>query len=122
MIRWFLKKVLGSKNQRELRRIQPILSKCNEIERRLRLCSEDTLREKTAVWKKHFSSIKSLKDLENGLESILPEAFAIVKNAAHRLCGRSFTVCDQLVTWNMVHFDVQLLGGIVLHYGQVAEM
>src|ERR1700726_3745013 len=55
---------------------------------------------------------------------MLPEAFAVVKNAARRLKERkqTFTVCDQPMTWDMVHFDVQLVGGIVLHRGRIAEM
>ncbi|ALJ56813.1 Protein translocase subunit SecA [Candidatus Xiphinematobacter sp. Idaho Grape] len=117
-----LLKILGSRNQRELRRMQPLILQCNEAERKLQLCSDEALREKTTTWKAHFSAIQSPRHLAADLESILPEAFAVVKNAAHRLCGHSFTVCDQPVTWNMVHFDVQLLGGIVLHRGRIAEM
>ncbi len=56
------------------------------------------------------------------LEEILPEAFAVVKNAARRLCGREWLVCDHPVKWEMVHFDVQLIGGIGLHRGMIAEM
>ncbi len=58
------------------------------------------------------------------LDEILPEAFAVVKNGARRLTERQeeFTVCDQPMTWAMVHFDVQLVGGMVLHRGRIAEM
>ncbi|MCB1205827.1 MAG: preprotein translocase subunit SecA, partial [Verrucomicrobiae bacterium] len=56
------------------------------------------------------------------LEKILPEAFAVVKNAARRLCGTEWIVCDHPVKWEMVHFDVQLIGGIGLHRGMIAEM
>ena len=56
------------------------------------------------------------------LEQILPEAFAVVKNAARRLCGREWLVCDHPVKWEMVHFDVQLIGGVGLHRGMIAEM
>ncbi len=56
------------------------------------------------------------------LETILPEAYAVVKNAARRLCGTSWDVCDHPVAWEMVHFDVQLIGGIALHRGTIAEM
>jgi len=56
------------------------------------------------------------------LDKILPEAFAVVKNASRRLCGRSWTACDQPVEWEMVHFDVQLMGGIGLYRGMIAEM
>jgi preprotein translocase subunit SecA len=56
------------------------------------------------------------------LETILPEAYAVVKNAARRLCGSSILVNDHPMTWDMVHFDVQLTGGIALHRGMIAEM
>ncbi len=61
---------------------------------------------------------------ERRLEAVLPEAFAAVKNAARRMNDRqhTFTVCDMPVTWNMVHFDVQLIGGICLHRGMISEM
>lgn len=53
---------------------------------------------------------------------MLPEAFAAVKNAARRLCGQKVIVCEHELTWDMVHFDVQLIGGITLHEGRIAEM
>lgn len=56
------------------------------------------------------------------LEEILPEAYAVVKNAARRLCGKEITVCDQQIIWQMVHYDVQLIGGISLHRGLISEM
>ena len=56
------------------------------------------------------------------LDQIMPEAFAAVKNAARRLCGQTIQVCDQPIAWEMVHFDVQLIGGIALHRGMIAEM
>ncbi|MDF1849273.1 MAG: preprotein translocase subunit SecA [Verrucomicrobiales bacterium] len=56
------------------------------------------------------------------LDEILPEAYAVVKNTARRLCGQEWNVCDQPVKWEMVHFDVQLIGGIGLHRGMIAEM
>ncbi len=56
------------------------------------------------------------------LEKILPEAYAVVKNAARRLCGSEILVNGQTMTWDMVHFDVQLIGGIALHRGLIAEM
>jgi len=56
------------------------------------------------------------------LHKILPEAYAVVKNAARRLCGQEMRVNDQPMTWQMVHFDVQLIGGIALHRGLISEM
>lgn len=122
MIHWLLKKILGSKNQREIRRLQPIVQRCSEIEQELESLPDEALREKTTAWKARLSSIEAPERLAAELEALLPEAFAVVKSAARRLCGRPFKVCDQPVTWNMVHFDVQLIGGIVLHRGRIAEM
>ncbi len=56
------------------------------------------------------------------LEKILPEAYAVVKNAARRLCGNEFIINNQAMKWDMVHFDVQLIGGIAIHRGMIAEM
>ena len=86
--------------------------------------SDDELRAKTAAWKAEVSTIEDPEALARRLDEILPEAFAVVKNAARRLTERqvTFPVCEQPMTWNMVHFDVQLIGGIVLHRGRIAEM
>src|SRR5205814_9571074 len=86
--------------------------------------SDDELRAKTDAWKAELAQIPEMEDRWTKLDEILPEAFAVVKNAARRLTERQaeFTVCDQPMTWNMVHFDVQLVGGIVLHRGRISEM
>src|SRR5205809_269947 len=124
MVGWILKKILGSKNQRELRRLMPIVRRANELDEQFKSLSDDDLGAKTAAWKEEISAIPGLEDQWKKLDEILPEAFAVVKNAARRLKERqhSFTVCDQPMVWDMVHFDVQLLGGIVLHRGRIAEM
>jgi preprotein translocase subunit SecA len=124
MVGWILKKILGSKNQRELRRLMPIVRRTNELDEQFKSLSDDELRAKTAAWKQEISAISDLQAQWQKLEEILPEAFAVVKNAARRLTERqhSFSVCDQPMVWEMVHFDVQLLGGIVLHRGRIAEM
>src|SRR5216110_726517 len=124
MVSWILKKILGSKNQRELKRLTPIVGRINEFDEQFKSLSDDALRAKTAAWKEELSKIPDLQDQWKKLDEILPEAFAVVKNAARRLKERqqTFTVCDQPMTWDMVHFDVQLLGGIVLHRGRIAEM
>ncbi len=122
MFNWIIKKILGSKNQRELRRMQPTVRRINEIEQGLQSLTDDELRAKTAAWKEKFSRITDSKELADALEEVLPEAFAVVKNGARRLCGQQITVCDQPLPWNMVHFDVQLIGAMVLHRGRIAEM
>src|SRR5436189_3236233 len=124
MVGWILKKILGSKNQRELKRLMPIVHRINEFDEQYKSLSDEALRAKTAIWKEELAKIPELEDQWKRLDEILPEAFAVVKNAARRLKDRrdGFTVCEQPMTWDMVHFDVQLLGGIVLHRGRIAEM
>ncbi|NNE91715.1 MAG: preprotein translocase subunit SecA, partial [Verrucomicrobiales bacterium] len=194
MVKWLLKSIVGSKNQREIKRILPVVAEINRIEEELQSASEDVLKQKTGEWKAHldrynertefFSQRKleamndtalgevlegwsqrfealadeypdaagfSISDVSGNteqmverireaqeiftklkkdfpakrreyLDDILPEAFAVVKNAARRLCGTEWNVCDQPVKWEMVHFDVQLIGGIGLHRGKIAEM
>src|SRR5712671_2169642 len=124
MVTWILKKILGSKNQRELKRLMPTVRRINEFDEEFKSLSDDELRAKTASWKEEISKIPDLQEQWMKLDEILPEAFAVVKNAARRLKdrGHSFTVCDQPMVWDMVHFDMQLIGGIVLHRGKIAEM
>jgi len=124
MVGWILKKVLGSKNQRSIKRMLPVVGRINEFDQQFNSLSDEDLRVKTADWKKELAAIGDPEELARRLDEILPEAFAVVKNAARRLNERkhTFTVCDQPMTWAMVHFDVQLVGGIVLHRGRIAEM
>jgi preprotein translocase subunit SecA len=123
MINWLIKKVIGSKNTRMVKSMRPIIERINALEIEFQNLSDDGLRAKTAQWKAQLAGLDE-EAQERKLDEILPEAFAAVKNAARRLTERkhSFNVCDQPVTWNMVHFDVQLIGGICLHRGMIAEM
>jgi preprotein translocase subunit SecA len=102
MIGSLIKKIVGSKNERELKRIQPIVQRINPIEPKILPLNDDQLRDKTAEFKERI-------DRGESLEAILPEAFAVVREAARRTLGER-------------HFDVQLIGGIVLHEGKIAEM
>jgi len=122
MINWILKKIVGSKNTREIKRLRPAVDRINEIETQLQTLSDDALRAKTAAWKEQLAKIEDPAEERRMLDEILPEAFAVVKNAARRLVGQTITVCDHPIEWNMVHFDVQLIGGMVLHQGRIAEM
>src|SRR5947209_15055248 len=124
MVGWILKKIVGSKNQRELRRLAPMVRRINEFDEQFKSLSDDALRAKTAAWKDELTKISDPDEQWNRLDEILPEAFAAVKNAARRLKERrhSFSVVEQPMTWDMVHFDVQLVGGMVLHRGRIAEM
>src|SRR5574344_2351949 len=110
-----LKTILGTKNDRDLKRLQPTVAKINEIENSYQALSEEQLRAKTQEFKDRVAKGESL-------DAILPEAFAAVKNACRRLCGTKREVCGHELTGDMVPFDGQLVGGIVLHQGKIAEM
>jgi preprotein translocase subunit SecA len=122
MIGFIVKKFIGSKNEREVKKLRPTVVKINEIELGLQKLSDEALRQKTAAWKEELSKIEDHDQLAARLEEILPEAFAVVKNAARRLCGQDVIVREHPLRWEMVHFDVQLIGGIGLHKGKIAEM
>jgi preprotein translocase subunit SecA len=97
-----LKKIFGSQNERTLKRLAPVVSEINDFEPEMQKLSDEQLRGKTAEFRQR---------LENGqeLEDLLPEAFAVAREASVRALG-------------MRPFDVQLIGGIVLHQGTIAEM
>ena len=122
MIGFIIKKIIGSKNDREVRRLRPLVAKINEFETSLQSLPEEALREKTAAWKERLSKIEGDAELAAALDEILPEAFAVVKNACRRLCGQEITVRGHPLKWEMIPFDVQLIGGYALHSGRIAEM
>jgi preprotein translocase subunit SecA len=122
MIGFIVKKFIGSKNDREVKKIRPLVAKINEIEVDLQKLPDEALRQKTVAWKEELSKIEDKEELKRRLDEILPEAFAVVKNAARRLCGQEIIVREHPLKWEMVHFDVQLIGGIGLHRGKIAEM
>jgi len=122
MIGFIVKKFIGSKNEREVRRLRPLVTRINAIEEELQKLSDDSLRQKTAAWKDELSKIEDGTELARRLEEILPEAFAVVKNACRRLLGSELVVREHPMKWDMVPFDVQLIGGHALHSGRIAEM
>jgi preprotein translocase subunit SecA len=122
MISYIVKKFIGSKNEREIRRLQPMVKQINDFEAGLQNASDDDLRKKTADWKARLSQIQDKDELTAALNEILPEAFAVVKNTCRRLCGTDVIVRGHPLKWEMVPFDVQLIGGICLHTGRIAEM
>ena len=110
-----IKTIFGTKNERDLKRMQPLVEQINEFEKSYQSLTDDQLKGKTVEFKERVAQGESLDDL-------LCEAFAVVKNACRRLCGTSREVCGHELVWDMVPFDVQLIGGIVLHQGKIAEM
>src|SRR5580765_4871756 len=122
MIGFIVKKFIGSKNEREVKRLRPLVAKINAFEADFQKLSDDELRAKTAAWKEELSKIQDNDELKRRLSEILPEAFAVVKNACRRLCGTDVIVREHPLRWEMVPFDVQLIGGYALHSGRIAEM
>ena len=116
------KALFGSKNDRDVKKIRPMVARINEFEAVLQKFSDDELRAKTAEWKTELSQIEDDAELAAKLEEILPEAFAVVKNACRRLCGTDVSVREHPIRWEMVPFDVQLIGGYALHTGHISEM
>jgi preprotein translocase subunit SecA len=117
MLNWFIKKIVGTSNQRDVKRLRPRVDRINEIEKGYQSLSDEQLVAKTAEFKERVAKGESL-------DAILPEAFAVVKNACRRFTEskRVIQVRGQKVVWDMIPFDVQLIGGMVLHSGKIAEM
>src|SRR5688572_5835427 len=122
MIGYIIKKVIGSRNDREVKRLRPLVTRINEFEASLQNASEDDLRKKTADWKARLAQIEDTAELKTALDEILPEAYAVVKNACRRLVGEDVIVRGHPLKWEMIPFDVQLIGGMALHGGRIAEM
>ena len=102
MVLNLLQKIVGTKNDRELKRIQAQVDRVNEWESKVQELTDVQLKDKSSEFKKRYQGGESLDD-------ILPEAFAVVREASQRTLG-------------MRHFDAQMVGGIVLHEGKIAEM
>jgi preprotein translocase subunit SecA len=110
MISNLLSKLFGSRNERTLKRIGKIVAEINALESKIQSLSDEALRAKTSEFRDKLGvGKKSLEEIRAGLPHILPEAFAVVREASRRTLG-------------LRHFDVQLIGGIVLHEGKIAEM
>lgn len=122
MIGYIFKKIVGSKNDREVKKLRPLVARINELEVELQKCSDEELRQKTAAWKAQLAPIENKDELAAKLAEILPEAFAVVKTTCRRLCGQEVVVRGHPLKWEMVPFDVQLIGGMALHGGKIAEM
>ena len=110
-----LKNIIGSKTDREARKLIPAVDSVNAACQGLDALSDEELRGKTDEFKARLADGETLDDL-------MSEAFAVVKEACRRLVGKSWDVVGLETTWDMVPYDVQLMGAIVLHQGQIAEM
>ena len=102
MFGWVMSKIIGTQNEREVKSLRPLVEKINSLEPEVQKLSDAGLRQKTDEFRKRLADGETLDD-------ILPEAFSVVRETAKR-------------TVNMRHFDVQLIGGAVLHQGKISEM
>ena len=105
----------GRQHRKYIKKCAPVVSRINELEKQYQSLSDEELQGKTEEFMERCKNGESLEDL-------LPEAFAVVKNGARRLCGKTISVCDHPIEWEMVHYDVQLIGGMALHDRHIAEM
>ena len=105
----------GRQHRKYVKKCAPVVSRINELEKQYQSLSDEELQGKTEEFMERCKNGESLEDL-------LPEAFAVVKNGARRLCGKTISVCDHPIEWEMVHYDVQLIGGMALHDRHIAEM
>ncbi|MBS12723.1 MAG: preprotein translocase subunit SecA [Gemmatimonadetes bacterium] len=153
----FLTKVFGSKHDRDVKKVRPVVDEINAVFKTLESLSDDALRAKTGTFRdrladekketrEHLASLRGqlpglegeprqaildqvddaeaeIKDIEaDVLDDLLPEAFAVFKEASRRMLGREWERAGEPFTWDMVPYDVQLIGGMTLHEGKIAEM
>ncbi len=117
MIQKLLNKLLGDQNEKALKKIYPIVEKINEIERQY----QTDIKDQNAVLAKTTEFKERIKNGES-VDALLPEAFALVKTACRHLIGKKWKIRGREITWDMIPYDVQLIGGIVLHQGNISEM
>jgi len=103
------RKIFGSKNEREIKRLRPDVDEINRLEAETSALSDDELRSKIAEWKANISAIEDRERRDDAMLEILPQVFAVVREGSKRTIGQR-------------HFDVQLIGGMILHQGRIAEM
>lgn len=111
----FIKKIFGTAQDRTLRKYRKIMTEINAWDEKFQSLDDEELRAKTAEFKERLSKGQTVDDL-------LPEAYAVVKNVCRRLVGTEIHVSGYNQNWDMVPYDVQLIGAIALHKGSIAEM
>lgn len=109
------RKIFKTKTQRDIRVLAPLVQKINALDEQYKALSDSELQAKTDEFRQRFANGETV-------DSLMCEAFATVKNACRRLLGVAVDVCGHEIKWDMVPFDVQLMGGIVLHQGKITEM
>jgi len=148
MFTWLLKKTIGTRNDRELKKLRKTVALINEKEEEYQRLTDEEIRAKAGEFKErlrpHVEALGAKEEevhllspeerdeatkhlrgqLDRALDEVLPEAYAAVKNVCRRLVERktTFDVCGHSVSWIEIPYDVQLMGAIVLHQGKIAEM
>ena len=134
MFNWIINSVAWNYNERQIKSLLPLVQKINTLSDSMDVWTDDEIKARSWELKSIVSQInlpKKIKDKEGNwklesnhspLDEYLPEAFALVKQAAKRLAGTSYTIKGNEVIWNMVPYDVQIIGGINLHKGKISEM
>ena len=127
-------KIFGSKHERDIKKIKPRVEEINTLFEEYKSLSDEELKGKTGEFKQRIKEhlepyqmegtpAEELKKAEQEiLDQILPEAFAVVKETCRRLVGKKWELCGIEIEWDMVPFDVQLIGAVVLHQGKISEM
>jgi preprotein translocase subunit SecA len=108
-------KLFGSKHDRDRKKLMPIVETINTFYREYQSLSEEALQQKTQEFKDRLTNGETVDD-------ILTEAFAVVKEACRRHMGKTWKVVEHDMLWEMIPYDVQLIGGIMLHQGKITEM
>jgi len=111
----FLKKIFGTAQDRLIKKYFKVVAQVNVFDEKYKLLTDDELRNKTAEFRSRFEKGETLDDL-------LPESYAVVKNACRRLSGTEIHVSGYDQKWDMVPYDVQIVGAIAMHHGAIAEM
>ncbi|MEW6685546.1 MAG: preprotein translocase subunit SecA [Candidatus Edwardsbacteria bacterium] len=115
MLGSIVRKIFGGKYEHDYRQMRPIVDEINDYFEDYKNLTDSELQNKTKEFKDRLNN-------DETLDSLLPEAYAAVKETCRRLLGKKWDVCGIEITWDMVPFDVQLMGAIVLHEGKIAEM
>lgn len=111
----FLKKVFGSAHDRLLHRYRKVVAQVNEWDKNFESLTDEQLRAKTDEFKARLNKGEAI-------DQLLPEAYGVVKNVCRRLCGTEVHVSGYNQKWDMIPYDVQVLGAVAMHYGAIAEM
>ena len=114
-MKWLIKKIVGTQNERIIKQIRPMVARINELEETLTDLSDDEI-------KKRSDDLRQRLQGGATTDEVLEEAFAIAKNACRRLMGTKYMVAGQEREWVEIPYDVQILGGIAMHQGRIAEM